>query len=163
MLVPGALLLTGLLFTGCYRYVPVEPSAVGSAENVRVRLRETAAHRLANDYGANITTLNGQFAPLGADSLAVSIRLSRFTDGMSFGDTRQTLVFGRSEILDVSRRELSVGRTALATAGVLAGFAILVSTMVQLGDDNPGAEEPPPPPPAAAQRVFRIPIPLGNR
>lgn len=157
---PGVLLLLALaLISGCYRYIPIEPSAARPNEEVRIRLSPPAASRLAAEFGASTSTLNGQLRPQGPDSLGLSIQISRLAGGVALGDMRQMLVFGQSEVLDVSRREMSRGRTALAAAGVVAVFVFLVSSVIQIGDENPGPEEPPPPPPPAGlQRILRIPI-----
>jgi len=161
-LVPGVVLLMAGVLSGCYHYVPVDPATVRPDEEVRVRISDSAARRLANDFGTYLHTLSGQFGTHGPDSLALAVRLSRFTNGVSLAETRQTLLFSRPEVLDVSRRELSVGKTALVTAGVIGGFVLLITSITQLGDENPGSDEPPPPPPPAARGIIRIPIPVGH-
>lgn len=155
----GALLLAGLMTSGCYKYVPVDPAGVKPNEEVRVRITEPAATRLVRDFGAYTSQLEGQFAPQGSDSVSVSVLIGRAAGTLTLESTRQTLFLGRSEVVQVQRRELSRSRTALATAGILAVFALVVNSVVQIGDENPSGEEPPPPPPPSGF-VGRIRIPI---
>jgi hypothetical protein len=152
----GALLLLAVT-TGCYRYTPIDPAAVRANEEVRVRVTESAATRLVRDFGVYTAQLDGQFALEGTDSASVAVAIGRMYQGMALENARQTLFLGRSEIVDVRRRELSRSRTALATLGALAGFVALVQTVSQLGDENPPEDGPPPPPPAR-RLYFTIPI-----
>ncbi|HEY9514729.1 MAG TPA: hypothetical protein VIQ74_03535, partial [Gemmatimonadaceae bacterium] len=80
--------------------------------------------------------------------------------------TTQTLTLAKSEVVDVRRSQLSRGRTILTSAGVLAGFALLVHAVVQLTNPNPGSDQTLPPPPPAGARApsghtlrLRIPFP----
>ena len=142
---------------GCYRYTPVDPATVRANEEVRVRVTESAAQRLVKNFGIYTAQLEGQFALEGTDSASVSVAIGRMYQGMALENVRQTLFLGRSEIVDVRRRELSRNRTALAAVGALAGFVALVGTVTQLGDENPPDDGPPPPPPAR-RLYFTIPI-----
>ena len=145
--------------TGCYRYVPIDVSAVKPQEDVRVHVTESAAARLVRDFGAYTSRLEGQFAVERGDSVSVSVAVARAYQGVSLEQTRQTLYLARSEVVDVRRRVLSKGRTVAATAAVLTVFAIVVNSVVQEGDPNPNDEPPPPPPPGGGIRArFRIPL-----
>jgi hypothetical protein len=155
----GTLLLVVVSASACYRYVPVQPTAVRASEEVRVRITESAAARLVSELGTYTGQLEGQLAPEGTDSLSVSVLIGRQYRGMALENARQTLFLGRGEIVGVSRRQLSRGRTVLATATVLAAFGVLVSNVVQLGDPNPSVDDPPPPPPGVHRMYIRVPIP----
>jgi hypothetical protein len=145
-----------LPFTACYRYAPVEPASVPPNEEVRVVVTDNAASRLFKEFGAFSGSLDGHYAQQGSDSVSVSVLIGRVYSGVALESTRQTLFLARSEVVEVQRRVLSRGRTALATAGVLAGFALLVNSVVQSGDPNPDDGEPPPPPPPGSIRGLRI-------
>lgn len=152
------LLLTALAGSGCYRYTPIEPAAVQPQEVVRVRVTDAAAERLVREVGAYTGVLQGQLAPEGPDSLSLSILIGRQYGGMALENTRQVLFLGRSEVVEVRRRELSRRKTALATAGVLAGAVILIRSVVQMGDPNPADDDTPVPPPAGSMGSVRIPV-----
>jgi hypothetical protein len=153
-------LLFALASTGCFRYVAVEPAAVRPGENVQVRLSDSAATRLVSEFGMFTGELEGQFAQEGPDSLSISVLISRDYRGMSLNQVRQRLFLGRSEVIEMRRRQLSRARTVIATAGVVVGFAALVAAVTQEGDPNPRDDDPPPPPPGGSRlrALIRIPI-----
>ena len=153
-----SLLLGPSAVSGCYRYVPIDPAAARPEEEVRVQLTDAAAARLARELGTYTGRLEGQLGRGAGDSVSVALRIGREYRGVSLESTRQVLVLGRSEVVDVRRRELSRTRTALAGVGALAAFAVVAGTVSQLGDPNPGGDEPPPPPPPGVRALLRIPF-----
>jgi hypothetical protein len=154
----ASLLLALAAAGGCYRYVPIDPAAAGAEEEVRVQLTDAAAARLARELGTYTGRLEGQLGRGAGDSVSVALRIGREYRGVSLESTRQVLFLDRSEVVDVRRRELSRARTTLASVGALAVFAVVVGTVSQLGDPNPGSEEPPPPPPPGIRALLRIPF-----
>jgi hypothetical protein len=162
----AALLLAGVADAACYRYVPIAPATAASNAEVRVHITEDAAARLSKELGAYVTELDGQWAQQGADSVSVSIPIERTYNGMTVGTTSQVLYLGRSEVVDVRRRQFDRARTVLVSAGAVVGFGLLAAAVVQLADPNPDSQEPPPPPPPTPVRIpishlftVRIPVP----
>ena len=162
----AALWVAGSTAAACYRYVPIAPDAAASRDEVRIRLTEDAAARLSKDLGAYVTEIDGQFAPQGADSVAITIPIERQYHGMTVGTTSQVLYLGRSEVVEVEKRQFDRARTALVTAGTVVGFGILAAGIVQLTDPNSDSQDHPPPPPPSPARFpagyllkVRIPIP----
>jgi hypothetical protein len=144
-----ALAVAGLASADCYRYAPVSVQAIAPSEAVRLRVTESAAARVAGELGTFSTEVDGQLAPEGADSLAVSVPIDRSYRGTTVGTTTQTIVLARSEVVDMRRREFSRSRTILASAGAVVGFGALAVGIVQLVDPNgpPDNQTTPPPPP----------------
>lgn len=157
------LLIAGVANTACYNYVPVSLGAVPSKEEVRVRVTDAAALRLAKELGAIAIEIDGQMAQEGPDSVSVGVPIDKSYRGVTVGTTTQTLFLGRSEIVEVRRREFSRSRTALVTAGTVVGFGVLAAGIAQLFDPNePINSSTTPPPPPALRRphvILRIPIP----
>ena len=151
--------LLGLSLCGCYRYVPVELASVQRAEFVRVDVTEQAAVRLVKDFGAYLTSLEGQFSREGTDSVSVTVPVSRDYRGVSLEGGRQTLFLGLQEVKGVRRREFSRSRTIVVSAGSLVVFAAIVAGVAQWGDPNSEVVEPPPPPPPTGAIMFRFRIP----
>ena len=142
---------------GCYRYVPIQAADARPNEEVRVHVTDAAAGRLAKELRAFNTRLDGPLARAGADSLSISIALARDAH------TRQTLFLAPNEILDVQRRELSRGRTALATVGGLVAAGIVVARIAKLGNAGSDTGDRPPEPipllrPSLGLRL-RVPLP----
>lgn len=124
-----------------------------------MRFTDEAAIRLAREFGTITTMVESQMEPLGQDSLALSIWIGREFRGTPFENVHQRVTVGRHEVTEVRRRQLSKPRTVIASAVVLAVFAVLVDKVVLQEDRNPpGGENPPPPPPQPPQIGIRIPI-----
>jgi hypothetical protein len=162
----GALMIVAAN-AACYRYAPVTLGTAASTTEVRVRVTEAAAARLSQDLGAFTTEIDGQLTPQGADSISVAVPIERAYRGITVGTTTQTLFLGRSEVVEVRKREFDRVRTTLVTAGIVVGFGVLAAAVVQLADPNPDSQDSPQmPPPASPTKIprghgliVRIPIP----
>jgi hypothetical protein len=161
-----ALLVGAAANTACYTYVPISLGTVQSKEDVRVRVTESAATRLSKELGAFSREIDGQIAREGSDSVSVDVSIDKSYRGTTVGTTTQTLFLGRSEVVEVRKREFSRSRTVLVTAGTVAGFGLLAVGIVQLVDPNgPSDDSNTPPPPPALRRpsgyhiALRIPLP----
>jgi len=160
------LLIAGLASTACYTYVPISLGTVQSKEDVRVRVTESAATRLSKELGAFSREIDGQIAREGSDSVSVDVSIDKSYRGTTVGTTTQTLFLGRSEVVEVRKREFSRSRTVLVSAGTVVGFGLLAVGIAQLVDPNGPSDDsntPPPPPalrrPSAYHLSLRIPIP----
>lgn len=156
--------LTGI--SACYTYVPVSLAAVESKEDVRVRVTDGAAVRLSKELGAFSTEIDGQLTPEGADSISVGVEIARAYRGTTIGTSTQVLFLGRSEVVEVRKREFSRSRTVLLSAGAVVGFSIAAAGIAQLVDPNgpPDNQTTPPPPPALRRPSgyhlgVRLPLP----
>jgi hypothetical protein len=150
----------------CYSYAPVSIQSLSPKEDVRLRVTEDAAGRLAKDIGSFSTLVDGQLAPEGPDSVSLGVAIDRSYRGTTVGTTTQTLFLARSEIVEVRRREFSRSRTILASVGTVVGFGLLAAGIVQLVDPNGASDDQPSaPPPAPLRRpaghhiMVRIPLP----
>jgi hypothetical protein len=143
----AALLAGALALSGCHRYVAVSPGTVAPDAEVRVRITQEAAGRLAGQLGTYATELDGTLAPQGPDSLTLKVPIVRQYRGVRLDSAVQVLSLGRSDVVDVRRSRFARGRTIVAGAGVLVGFALLAAAIIQLTDPNPGSDGSPPPPP----------------
>ncbi|HTE46747.1 MAG TPA: hypothetical protein VK636_15955 [Gemmatimonadaceae bacterium] len=162
----AVLVAAGLANSACYRYVPIPLGTVASKEEVRVRITTDAAARLSKELGSFSTEIDGQFTPQGADSVSVGVAIDREYRGTTIGTTTQLLFLGRTEVVEVRKREFSRGRTILLSAGTVVGFGLLAAGIVQLTDPNGDSQGPPSPPPPVQARIptgyhvrMRIPFP----
>lgn len=159
------MLIAGTAHVACYRYVPISPATAAPNGEVRIRITEDAAARLSKELGAYVTELDGQFAPQGADSVSVAIPIERAYRGMTVGTTSQVLYLGRSEVVELRKRQFDRARTMLVSAGAVVGFGLLAAAVVQLTDPNSDSQDRPPPPPPTGARIpvgygFRIRVPI---
>jgi hypothetical protein len=126
-LLAGAVLVAGpFLLAACYTYVPVVGETPSPGEQVRVQLSQDQAVRLSERTGHTIRRLEGRVFRAEPDSLTLDVGWGAVYAGTMFEGRRDTLSFHRGDLLEVDRRELSRGRTAL----VSAGFVALVTTIV---------------------------------
>lgn len=141
--------MAGSLTPGCFRYAAVDVGGVDPQQDVRVRITDDAAVRLALRYGSIAQTLDGTLSPFAPDSLLLSIWVGRDYIGTSFQNARQRIALHRGDVLGVSRRQFARGRTALAAAGVLAVVAIVIDGLGFIENPNPlpggGNADPPDP------------------
>jgi hypothetical protein len=143
---------------GCVKYVPVELDAVPEGEEVHVRLTDAGAIRAARQLGGIRSALDASVAPQDSDSMAVTIWLGKDYPGTSFENVRETVVFPRDEVIDLSLTELDVPRTAAIAAGAVAVFAVLVDRLFFKEDPNPTDEPPDENPPPASLTLFSFTI-----
>jgi len=152
-----AVLITGLANSACYSYVPVSLTAVTAKEDVRVRVTESAATRLSETLGAFSTEIDGEISREGSDSVSIGVTIDRAYRGTTVGTTTQRLSLGRSEVLEVQRREFSRSRTILLSAGTVVGFGLLAAGIAQLVDPNgPPDNQTTPPPPSPLRRPLGV-------
>ena len=158
-----ALLLAGAANAACYTYAPVSVGAVSETrEDVRLRVTEDAAARLAKELGTFSVEIDGQLNGQGRDSISLGVPIDRTYRGATIGTTTQVLFLARSEIVDVRRRQFSRSRTVLFTTGTVVGFGLLAAGIKQLVDPNgaPETQTTPPPPPSPYRGFIRFKIPL---
>ena len=75
---------------------------------------------------------------------------------MVIGTTDQLLFLGRSEVIEVRKREFSRGRTALVATGAVVGFGAIAAGIAQILDQNPPTDQTlTPPPPSGSKGVRR--------
>jgi hypothetical protein len=143
----ATLLAASVLVAGCFRYAPVDPIAVDPRDDVRVRLTTDAAVRIGLQLGSVQERWEGQLTPAGRDSLTLSLWVGQQYRGTPFENARQRVSLGMPEVVEVRRRELSRGRTALLAAGILALTVVLADRIVFDQDPNatPGGRPGSPP------------------
>ena len=144
----------------CYRYAPISLANLRPHEDVRLSVTEPAAARLVKELGTYTTELEGEVVREGADSVSVAVIIARDYRGTALESARLVLFLGRSEVVELRRRELSRARTVLASAGVAVLFGVLVRSIVAAADPNPDSRETlPPPPPSGYRARMRLSIP----
>jgi hypothetical protein len=154
----SAPLLAALVAAGCFKYTPVETSAVPAQEDVRVRVTTDAAVRIGPHLGTITERLEGRLVPAGADSLTLAVWVGRDYVGSPFENARQRVSLGIGEVVEVRRRQLSVGRTSIAAAGVLLVTGILINRVVFEANPNPSqtGRPGPPPEPGGVRATLRV-------
>jgi len=146
-----------LMLGGCVEYTPVELSAVPPSQEVRVRVTNDGALRLARHLGRITDDVSATVAPEASDSIAVTIWLGKDYRGTDFENVRETIVLPRDEVTSLSLRRLSTWRTAALSAAALVGTLVLADRIFQIGDPNRPDDDGTDPPPSDAI-IFRLPL-----
>jgi hypothetical protein len=120
MLRAACLLLALLVLGGCHRYAPLDGVAPAPGDEVRVRLTAGAAVEWSDRLGTTVRSVEGVALVPRGDSVALERSGGMRYAGTVFEARRDTLIFHPAQVVEVERRELSRGRTALAAAAVLA-------------------------------------------
>lgn len=166
----GTLMLLLLLLmpvSGCYTYVPLPPGAPEPAEGRDVELRLTApgAVRLAERTGRTDRTLRGELMEAGDDRLQLRVPTPAAPQPVGAAGPRLGTVVAipRSDIGEISTRELHRGRTAAFIAGSVVGATAIVLAALGLAGELSSEEEPDNPAPALGiPRGIPLAIPFGS-
>ena len=148
-----------LLLSGCYRYTPIEPSALQTGMSLRARITGAAADQIGPLLGrSDARVLTGRLIVPGPDTVIIEVPSVLQADvGTSIQTLNQRVSIPRTAIVDVESRTLDRVRTYAVAGGaalVVGGF-ILRSTVLNPGKDNlPGGQVPP-----ELTFLFRLRIP----
>jgi hypothetical protein len=145
-----------LLCSGCFTYVPAEPSTVAPGEDLRVHLaREALAADLAGISNAPSPIVDGRLMRRDADQLVLRVPAAVQSTGILTRTLGQDVAIPESRVVLFERRELNRARTVLASAG---GAAILAAVLVSFGVGVPNPELPPKTEPEELRRGYTIPL-----
>lgn len=154
---PFLLLAACLAATGCVEYARVDRGSVQPQEELRVRVTDEAAVRLASHFGRITDEVTATVATQGADSMAVTVWLGRDYPGTRFENVRQTVMLSNDDVTDLLRRRISVWRSAAAALGVVAVAAVMINSISLLEDPNGPDDGGPITPPSI---IFRMMLPV---
>ena len=143
----GALLMAGLVSTGCYNYVPTQVEAAPPGEEVRLHVTRDGARELAEvtDVVGAVPEVRGRVIGRDQSDLLLRVPVVQRWEGMSNSGLGQTIRVPTDEILSVERRELDGVMTAvLVTGGVAAATAVLLGVIEAFGrpSSNPDGPDP---------------------
>jgi hypothetical protein len=139
--------------SGCYTYVPIELSSVPAGSDVRVFLTRAAVATLPEDVAPtdlNALYVTGRLEAREADSLMVGVPVGARDATLISPNIRQLVKVRTAEVVDVRRRQFSVPRTALLTAGTVGLGAFVISLIFGAND---GGSTPDP-----NEDVSRVPV-----
>lgn len=119
MLRTSAVFLALPLLAGCFRYVPLQPDALGPSATVRAHLTQDGVERHRSLLGLHGRSLEGTVARVSDQGLEL------LTGGVG-ASAGASVRFRWEEIEALERRQLARGRTFLLVgAGLAAGVGLL--------------------------------------
>lgn len=151
-LAAAALLLP---LSGCFSYVPVTLEATPEGEDIRVLVTRQGASELAevSEIPGEVPALRGTLIGREQNDVLLRVGVGQRQEGFHTISLDQTIRVPSGEILQVERRELDKGKTALLTGGALAGSAFIIVSIMDAFGGDPGSEPEPP-------DEIRIPTPF---
>lgn len=145
--------VTAVLGTACYTHVPVDFTVPRQGEIVRAELTPAGTQEAVSKFGPGVGEVRGM--TLENDSVTLSILVSGVhrRQGLITVDAAP-FQLQRSHVATVYERKLSVGRSVLFGAGLIAGALLAVEGLDALGRqfDSEDIGDPPPGP------SIRIPL-----
>jgi hypothetical protein len=138
------IVLVGLLACiACQRYVEsdVAPSIVGS--DVRVSLNDEASRIAFSSIGSRVQQAEGRVVRADDSSLAIGVTGVTRLGGLQDAWGGDTVVFNRSEIVGVQKKQLSRTRTFLSVGAFVVGAILAHSQLAGgsktvVGEPRPG-------------------------
>lgn len=149
-------LALGLLFTGCYAYVPVDFAAPQQGTTVRADLTQSGEQDVIPLFGPGISQVEGMFLEHVDNSLSVLIDNVQSRQGNMRVDG-QTFRLQQPHISTLYERRISIGRSALFGVGVVAGALLLIEGLGYAGRQFSGDDDGPP-----GSQNLRIPVYIGR-
>jgi hypothetical protein len=142
-----SLLLVTTLSTACYRYSTTQVDSVMPRAQVRARITDSEAERLAPLLGRSLRSLHGTVITSGGDSLLLEVPATgdRALAGGTIQPLHQRVAISRSGIQELERKQLNrSGTFALIGAGAIAvGYVLLRALDVIGGPPPPDGGVPP--------------------
>lgn len=151
-----AVALSTVLLSGCFSYVPTALDVTPAGEEVRLLVTRQGAAELAQvtDVSTEVPTLRGTVLEREPETLMLRVPVGQRQMGFHTASLDQTIRVPVGEILQVERRELDTGKTALLIGGALGASAFVIFSIMEAFGESPTPGDPTPP------EESRIPIPF---
>jgi len=138
-----------LTLAGCYHYVPTDHTQLTPATPISVELTTRGTVNVASKIGENVVAVDGNLTEANGSSLTLALQaVHRRGESAVSTWSGESITLTTDEIDQVKRRELSRGRTAVASAAVIAAsVGVIVAIAKATGSASGGGGGTPPPNP----------------
>lgn len=150
-----ALLMGGLLFTGCYTLQPVVSTQPLIGTQVALGINDVGRAVLGGSMGPEIDEIEGRLVQRNGGEFVIAVATVRLLRGGEQTWTGERIVVKSEYVTQVREKKFSRGRTALLSAVALGGVAILVTRAIV----GSGRAAPLPAPGDSNSTSIRIPWP----
>jgi hypothetical protein len=137
------------LLVGCYKYVPTNHAGLAPATAVSVDLSSRGTTSVASKIGDNVVAVEGSVLETSASSITLALLAVRRRGESAMSTwSGESITLASDEIDQVKRRQLSRGRTALASAALAAasvGVVIGIAKATGTAEGNVGGKPSPNP------------------
>lgn len=148
----AALAAAAPLLAGCFAYVPADPGTIPAGQEVRVLLERGTEIELPDGVPPESEVLRGRLVRREDDRLTLRVPVGERRPGYSV-ELGQDVRIPTAQVLQIQRRELDLGRSALLVAG---GAAVAGALLMVIMDDAGASSTSPQPGPGP--EVIRVPL-----
>ncbi|TVR60003.1 MAG: hypothetical protein EA422_14325 [Gemmatimonadales bacterium] len=129
-----------LILAGCFSHQVVDPAAVAVGDDVRVRITEAEAQRLAPTLQRESRVLQGRIADI-HPALFLDVVVHSEVQGAAVRNLRQRVEIPTASLLEMERRALDRRRTGLLVG---AGVGIVAALVIREFSSDAGGDTRPP-------------------
>jgi hypothetical protein len=136
----GLALAMAVSVSGCYRYIPSEAAAVPPGQRVRVFITREALLSLGELPVQSGPVLNGTLVRTDPANLVLRLPVATRQTGFNMEVLGQDVFIPSDQVLQIERREMNSGMTALMTVAgtaALAGMVVAIMTGARAGETPP--------------------------
>jgi hypothetical protein len=159
---PLLFLLSLSFSSACYRWVPVERSAVPPGSEIRAVLTMDGVDELRGTFGPDIRFVEGPLVRWDSEGLGLLTDVAIQREGFPATTMTETIQLQPHHIAGVELRELDGRKTAFFTGGVVGVAAVAAIAPGLFGGESEDSGEGDEIDPDAAIVLLRIPIRFGG-
>jgi len=136
-----------LVLSGCYKYVPVDHAGLPPATAVSVELSARGTANVASKIGNNVVSIDGNLTEASGSSLTLALQAVHRRGQTEVSTWNgESITLTTDEIDQVKRRELSRGRTAVASGALIAASVAVIAAIAKATGSASGSAGGTPPP-----------------
>lgn len=128
---------------GCYSYLPVRDTPPDPGQNVGITLNDRGRQLAGGRLGADAERIDGILLSATESAVTVSVNRVRSMRGSNSIWAGEQVEIPREGIRGFQERQLSKGRTAMLTVGLVVG-AVAIASLISLTVGGNGRSELPP-------------------
>lgn len=123
----------------CYRYTPIDSTSPALGSEVRVRLTDAGALKLAPMVGNRIELVDGRVSSVADTSVTLSVTGTTDRLGSEVTWKGEQVVFPRSTFESLERRSIDKGKSYLV-GGIAAGLVAAVGIGFSVSGNGSGGQ-----------------------
>jgi hypothetical protein len=130
--------------TGCFQYVPANPSVIPNGGQVTVSITDRGRVALTEPVGPGVRRLEGNLVQSTDTSLVLSVTTVEYLDlGVPVKWRGERVEVSRDYVAEVQERRLSRSRTWIMTGLVVVGVALTTLITITGAGSETGGNRPP--------------------
>ncbi len=149
-------LLTTMLSSACYTYMPAQVETIPAGDHVRVVVTRQGRLALPESFEPEGPFITGKFVRVEADRFFLSIPVAQQQQGFFVSQIAQEISLRTGEVVQMELRKLDRAKTGLFVVGTAAAAAAVVYGIIEAGRRPEGGN--PPGPEEFRFRLFSIPV-----